>query len=607
MLLKVSRQSIQKLFFLLALQCYAVSTFAAGNAWLRLQSPRFGIVSQLSEKETRVWAEEFDKFVTALHQLYNTDDKNLLPLTIVLFKSRKQFSPYRNRTESGQAKNVVGLFANLDDWSIIGLPGLRDYQKTRRVILHEAVHWYINSQKFDPPLWLEEGIAEVFSTFEVKNGKGRWGLPIQSHIDYLDIRSLQPTREFLLASQDEALHELDTYYPQAWAMVHYFMFGNRGKNREKFSVFLSELGKKSTEKAFESAFGITYEEFDRDLRLYVRNGKYGIGEMELTNTNTEMEVGPASDAMVQLALGRMAVAGGDFDKGMQHAEAVISSLPSRPEGYELLAMASRSPENKTKQLEALEKAISLNSSDSQIYFMQAAILQEENWRKAFKLDEALEKDVARHVADMYKKSIFLRPTNKSAFEGFAVALLNLNTYEEEDRQILELGRRLYPQEGSILVGFAALARMDRNIDSFNQNLEESYGDSMRLPMNLKIDLRGMQQYTYHEWLLKQLQPLIQEGRFEEAEALLERQNSLSFISRDLHKVLDKIDDILYSSKRLYTADLAIKARKFDEATAILEDIENDEKIPQQAKSAARRMLSNIEKIKSYFDEKKVKP
>jgi len=607
MLLKVSMQSIQKLIFLLVLLCCAVSTFAADETWLRLQSPRFGVLSQLSEKETRKWAEEFDKFVTALHQLYDTDDKNLIPLTIVLFKSKKQFSPYRSRTESGQAKNVVGLFVNLDDFSIIGLPGLRDYKKTRRVILHEAVHWYMNSQRFDPPLWLEEGVAELFSTFEVKNGKGRWGLPIQAHIDYLDFRSLQPTREFLLASLDEALHELDTYYPQAWAMVHYFMFGNRGENREKFTAFLSELGKKSTEKAFESAFGITYEEFDRHLRRYVRSGKYGIGEIELTDTNTETEVGPASDAMVQFALGRLAVAGGNFDKGMQHAEAVISSMPSRPEGYELLAMASRGPENKTKHIEALEKAISLNSSDSQVYFMQAAMLQEENWRKDFKLDEALEKDVARRIADMYKKSILLRPTNKSAYEGFAVALLNLNTYEEEERKILELGRRLYPQEGSILVGLAALARIDGDIDSFNQNLEESYGDSMGLPIKLKIDLITMQMYAYHEWLLKQLEPLIKEERFEEAEALLEQQNSLSYISKDLRKVLDRIDDILYSYKRLYTANLAIKALKFDEAIAIFEDIENDERITGQAKMTARRMLSNMEKLKSYFDEKRNKP
>lgn len=601
MLLQASRRAIEKLFFLLALQCFALSAFAADENWITLKAPRFGIVSQLSEETTRAWAEEFDQFVTALHQLYNRDDRDLVPLTIVIFKSKNQFSDYRIRTKSGQAERVVGLFANRDDWSVIALPGLRGYQKTRRVILHEAVHWYAHSQSVDLPLWLDEGLAEVYSTFEIKQGKARWGMPIQSHIDYLDYKGLQPTREFLRATQDEALHELDTYYPQAWAMVHYFLFGNGGENRNKFKVFLSELDKKSREKAFESALGMTYEEFDREIRPYMRHGKYGIGEMELMDTHAEMEVGPASDAVVQFTLGRLAVGVRNDDKCIEHARAVISMLPSRPEGYDLLAMAYRSPEHKIKQLQALEKAINLHSVDPQTYCTRASILWKENWQEGSMLDKALDKDIARRIANMYKKSILLRPKKKAAFEGFSLALLNSNTYEKEDRQVLELGRRFFPREGSILVGLAALARMDGNMDSFNQKLEEAYGNSMGLSTEQKLALRGMQQYTYHEWLLEQLQPLMEEGKFKEAEAFLERQNSLPFVSRDLREVLDNIDGILYSSKRLYKADLAIRARDYDEAIAILEDIQNDKKTPPPAKSRARYMLSRIKEMKKYDD------
>lgn len=595
------RKSMQGLITVLALQCCAVFTFAADENWLSLKAPRFGIVSQLSEEATRAWAEEFDQFITALHQLYNSDDRNLAPLTIVLFKSKKQFSDYRIPTKSGKTKHVVGLFANLDDWSVIALPGLRGYKNTRRVILHEAVHWYTHSQSVDLPLWLDEGLAEVYSTFEIKHGKARWGMPIQSHVDYLDYKDLQPTRDFLRASQDEALDELDTYYPQAWAMVHYFLFGNRGQNRKEFSAFLSELGNKSREKAFESAFGMTYEEFDQKLRPYMRHGKYGIGEMELMNTHAKMEVAPASDTMVQFALGRLAVGVGNYEKGMQHAEAIISSRPSRPEGYEILAIACRSPKHKTKQLQALEKAISLNSIDSQIYFMQATILGKQNWREGNPPDKALNKDIARRIADMYKKTILLRPKKKTGFEGFALTLLNLNTYEEEDRQTLELGRRLHPREGYILVGLAALAKMDGDIDSFNRNLEISYRNSMGLSMDQKSVLRAMQQTAYHEWLFEQLQPLMEEGRFEEAEALLEQNKSLPYISRDLNKVLDNIDEMLYSTKRLYDADMAIRTRKFDEATDILEDIAKDEKMPRVGKNTAQRMLSRLEEMKKYLD------
>ena len=601
MRLQASRQSIQGLLFVLVLQCWAVSSLAADENWLRLRAPRFGIVSQLSKEATRAWAEEFDQFITALHQLSNTDDRNLKPLTIVIFDSKKQFLAYRSPTKHNKAKNLVGLFANQNDWSVIALPGLRDYKKTRSIILHEAVHWYLNSQSVDLPLWLDEGFAEVLSTFEFKHGKARWGLPIQSHVEYLNYKSLQPTRDFLLASQDEALNELDTYYPQAWAMVHYFLFGNRGENRSKFYAFLSALDKESTESTFISIFGITYEEFDRKLRPYVRSGTYSGFEVELKERNAEMEVGPASDVAVQFALGRLAVGVGNYDKGMQHAEAVISSLPFRPEGYDLLAMSCKSPEYKTKQLQALEKAISLHSVDSQTYFMQASILEEQNWREGNLLNKALKKEMARRIADMYKKSILLRPKKKAAFEGFALALLNLNTYEEEDKQTLELGRRLHPQEGYIWVGLAALSRMDGDMDSFNQYLEVSYGNSMGLSMGQKSGMRAMQQSVYYEWLFDQMQPFMEKGRFEEAEELLGQQKSLPYISRDLNKVLDNIDGMLYSSKRLYNADLAIRAHKLDEATAILEDITKDEKMPQAGKSTARRMLSRIEEMREYHN------
>ena len=601
MLLRTWKRSIQGMIFLLTLLYFAVCAFGADEDWITLKAPRFGVVSQLSEEATRAWAEEFDQFVTALHQLYNRDDRDLTPLTIVIFKSKKQFSDYRIRTKSGQAERVVGLFANRDDWSIIALPGLSGYKKTRRVILHEAVHWYSHSQSIDLPLWLDEGLAEVYSTFEIKQGKARWGMPIQSHIDYLDYKGLQPTREFLRATQDEALGELDTYYPQAWAMVHYFFFGNDMQNRNKFHAFLSELGKKSRERAFESALGMTYEEFDRELRPYMRHGKYNIGEMELTDTHAEMEVGSASNAVVQVTLGRLAVGVRNDDKGIEHAKAVISMLPSRPEGYDLLAMAYRSPEHKTKHLQALEKAISLHSVDPQTYFMRASILWEENLKKDSMVDKAFEKDIARRIADMYKKSILLRPKKKAAFEGFALALLNTDTYEEEDRQVLELGKRYYPREGSILVGLAALARMDGDMDSFNRNLEESYEDSMDLTRDQKFALRGMQQYAYYEWLSDQMQPLMEQGKFEEAEALLEEQNSLPFISRDLQRVLDDMNDLIYSSKRLYKAELAIRARNFDEAITILENIQNDDKIPLPAKTTARHRLSRVKEMMKYYD------
>ena len=140
------------------------------------------------------------------------------------------------------------------------------------------------------------------------------------------------------------------------------------------------------------------------------------------------------------------------------------------------------------------------------------------------------------------------------------------------------------------------------MDAFNQNLEESCADSKRLSIDLKLNLRGVQQYSYHEMLINRLQPWMQKGEFDKADELLVKQKSLPFISRDMQKVLENMESIVYSEKRLYEAELAMKILKFDEAVAILKDIENDDKVPRMGKSAARRLMSHIENRKNYLDK-----
>jgi hypothetical protein len=142
--------------------------------------------------------------------------------------------------------------------------------------------------------------------------------------------------------------------------------------------------------------------------------------------------------------------------------------------------------------------------------------------------------------------------------------------------------------------------MDGDLDSFNRNLEVSYGNSMGLSVGQKSGLRTMQQTAYHEWLFEQMQPLMENGKFEEAKSVLEQQKSLPYISKGLNKVLDNIDDIVYSSKRLYEAELAIRDFRLDEAITILDDIVGDEKMPLAGKSTARRMLSSIKELERKF-------
>jgi uncharacterized protein (UPF0147 family) len=143
--------------------------------------------------------------------------------------------------------------------------------------------------------------------------------------------------------------------------------------------------------------------------------------------------------------------------------------------------------------------------------------------------------------------------------------------------------------------------MDGDIAAFNRNLEESYDDSMGLSLDHKLALRGMQKTTYHEWLIDEMQPMMQAGSFEEAEAFFEEQSSLPFISNDLQEVLDNVHGILRSTEILHHADHVMKEGKFDEAITMLEDLQNDDTIPLHGKTAARRMLTRVKEVMKYYE------
>jgi tetratricopeptide (TPR) repeat protein len=486
-----------------------VSTVPAAEAeWLKLQAPSFGVISQLSETETRAWAVEFEQFVGALHELYAVDQVALPPLTIVLFRSAREFAPYRLRTDSGQAR-VSAFFGNTGDWSVIGMPGSGRDAATRETIFHEAVHWFATGSDTPQPLWFAEGLAEVLSTFEVVDGTGRWGRAIEDNVSYLSDAGLMPMEQMLRASQDDALHgeERDRFYPQAWAFVHSLMFGNAGADGDTLAAFLRELEVANLDKAVKVAFGKSYDELTNDLRRYLDGGRYGYAEVALRDRSGEMAVGPASRASVAFALGRLATVGGNLDLASAHAAEVIALAPQSPAGHELAAYAAHESGDLDAVERALEQAIQLGSRESWIYATKADRLLAENQRASGALDELLPADTARAAADLYERALLLQPRNSAAFAGLAVALLNVDAISAADDAALRSSRAMFPNEGLLLVGQAALARSRGDTPAAVNLLVQATAEPFKMPRRYRNAVAALRGTWSGQWLLTERREL----------------------------------------------------------------------------------------------------
>jgi hypothetical protein len=566
---------------------------AAKDEWIALQAPQFGVVSQLSEKETRRVAGEFAQFIEALQRLYAIDQLALPPLTMVLFERPKAFAPYRPHTESGQARSVEGLFGRRANWSVIGMTGRRGSEATRRVIQHEAVHWFFSANPVEQPLWFAEGFAEVFSTFEVKDGKGRWGEAIPEHVAYLSQLRPQPLETFFSVSQDEALHENKRFYPQAWAFVHYALFGDRGARQAALAEFLKRLQHESRAAAFTAAFGQTYEEVDRALRRYLEGGKYAMAVVDLPDRSGEFTVRPASSDQVDFALGRLALVGANLDLARQHADALIARAPDRPEGYEIRAQALVQAGEEAAAQSAIALAIERDTQDAGLYQLEALLRINAHYRQEAWPDQALDPAVARQIADTVTRSLAMQLRNPPLFETLAAALLNVTELTEQDAAVLDAGQRLLPRSGLMPLVRAAAANRQGDLGTARQLLREARSEHRELPASFRLATARLGE----RWVVDALSALIANAvdldELDTFDALLLAERDQPDQSQRLQQALRQLEIDSRVYRRHLAAVAAIEDGDLQTARAHWQAIVDDPDAAKSAKVSAERSMRSL--------------
>ena len=454
------RGRIRGCFLLLTIVSGLALPVSAAPEWRVLETPRFRVVSQLKEKDTRAWADEFTQFIDALATALSINERLLPPLSVVLFARERDFKPYLPRQPNGKPWAVAGFFARRETWAAIGLADRLGGEETRQTIFHEGVHWIVSAYPRYLPLCINEGLAEVYSTFAVEKEHPQWGKPIASHVDFLNREggAMIPVEQLLLtASRNPLFNEDDrvgVFYAESWAFVHYMMFGEHEGSRSTLDDFLKAYSSGlSTDLAFRKAFGVDYATMDRKLKTYLRTGRYVLytSRAPLTTKAPEPFV-PASADSVAIALARLALGSGHLDLARKHAEEAVKLAPDNAAGYDTLACVEAQEKGDDAPVVTLEKAVQLGSKDAWTYVLLAFAKA----RAAVALG-GIPPAESRRIADLLEQAISIRPNLLTAYKYLAIDLLEVAKVTRQDAQTLGQGLNLYPDDGTLVFGFAQLA------------------------------------------------------------------------------------------------------------------------------------------------------
>jgi Tfp pilus assembly protein PilF len=256
------------------LACLLLSAAPAGAAeWVRVETPNFIVYGEPGERRVREIADEFERFREALARVIpGAGTPAAVPTVVVVFGSARSFEPYRPRF-NGKPIKLGGYFFSSEDMNIVALAD-NDRDESLRTIFHEYVHLVIDNVSQGMPLWLNEGLAEYYSTFQVEDSGRRAlvGRAIPSHLQLLNERRLLTISELLAVDSSSLAYNegkrQSLFYAQSWALVHMLVSGTTNG-----SSLLSQYARRASEgmpslEAWQETF--KDQNLTRQLESYVR-------------------------------------------------------------------------------------------------------------------------------------------------------------------------------------------------------------------------------------------------------------------------------------------------------------------------------------------------
>jgi tetratricopeptide (TPR) repeat protein len=242
------------LVWCLVLFC-AVPVRSADEAWVKVQTPHFLVLSNGSQTDAREVATNFEQVHAVFAEIFPKLRTEASAETIVLAVKDERTFVELVPAEKKIAQNIGGQFFKgwEKDYVLVRL----DVRGEGRVVVyHEYIHKLLHLNFTRLPTWLDEGLAEFFGNTEVRKDQALIGIP-SPRVGVLRSRAPLPLQTLLSVRPNLGdASEASMFYAEAWCLTHFLMVGQGTSGIDRMNSYLASLQKGAdAQKAFEEAFG----------------------------------------------------------------------------------------------------------------------------------------------------------------------------------------------------------------------------------------------------------------------------------------------------------------------------------------------------------------
>lgn len=461
-----------------ALTGRAADVPVAQRPWVEVSTAHFNFYSCGPIGNVYKLAARLEQFSSAYAQLAGAQAVASPPIVVLVFPDRQTLEPflplYNGRAASISAFFQHGLGENM---IVLSLPEPGSLLNLD-VIFHEYAHFLFRRNDSVWPLWLKEGMAEMYSTFEASGRDAQIGAPIPHHLRVLTGQPLMPLTELFSVKEDSpAYNEQERqgmFYAESWLLTHFLMVGDVPGYVKRFGRFSALLhqGQLPTE-AFTNALQTLLPVMEAQLNRYLQRGQFrSIDLIVSTNPSALIatKVRSVAPAEVCFRLGDELLLLGRLDDAEPHFVMARELAPASPLPEEGLGLLAARRGQTDAALQSLQAAIARGSENFLVYYAYAQD-KYHTTADAEGRQSRLDGPPAGEIRQALQRSIALMPDFAPAHELLGFFEMVQGDDLATAGQQLQCAIQLAPDNQSYLIALAQLEIRQQNPEAARQTLQ----------------------------------------------------------------------------------------------------------------------------------------
>jgi tetratricopeptide (TPR) repeat protein len=456
---------------LVVLFAFSSATSQTRDTWRSVRTNHLFVIGNTDAEKLRQVAVWLEFFHGAFARLVSRNVlESPVPTTVVIFRDDASFAPIKPLYQ-GRPANIAGYFQPADDMNYIAIaldPGDRNPYSTA---FHEYVHLHVNDNIPNAPLWLNEGLAELYGSLQFSGNEAFIGTPLYGYIQLLREEQLVPLKTlFSIGTDSPHYNEQDKngiFYGESWALVHYLMLGDRGR-QEHFKRFLQLVARgDDAAKAIQDAYGVSLEALQEELRTYIQRGNLsaqritGVDNPTAYGSYTATQRSSLTEGEANYYLGDLLYHQGRDAEAERYFKQAIALDPGFVPSYASLGVLCVRQRRYADAKKYLQKATSSPQS-FMVHYLYAYVLSREGISPEGLISEYSAENAAV-IREQLQRAIQLSPNHAPAHHLLAVVDYIRNEHLDEALEAARKAHQLAPanENYSELVERIELARAGR--------------------------------------------------------------------------------------------------------------------------------------------------